>query len=495
VPVISVQPEDMAIQNRLLKELYNSYSEQSTHRGFAFTYAIRTYGCQLNESDSEKIAGFMKSMSFEPALTDDPDIMFFNTCSIRENADDRLFGNLGLIKAAKRKNPSMIVAVCGCMMKQKEHLEKIKRSFPYVDLIFGPQDIHRIPELMHKLHFSKKKVYDVSETDFIADDLALPIERSRSFRALVPVMFGCNKFCSYCIVPYTRGRERSRPLEQIVEEISDLVKKGFKEVMLLGQTVSTYGADLGRKEGFSDLLREVSEIKGLYRLRFMSPYPTDITGEVLQVMKDHPNIERHLHLPVQSGSNRILKKMNRKYTKEQFMETVNTYRSFFPDGTISTDIIVGFPRETEEDFSDTISLVKEAAFDAAFTFQFSARNGTPAAKMEDKISPEVMTERFGRLLLLQNQNCYESNASVVGSVQEVLVEGRSETAPYIFTGRTSENRLVNFSIPKDTLLPWGDRTKEENEVIDGNRLEGSVATVLLKNARPFSLEGRLEKFL
>lgn len=495
MPIVSITSQDVAVQQILHKELYNSYKKQSTQRGFSFTYNIKTYGCQLNESDSEKIAGFFESLSFTPTTDEAPDVMIFNTCSVRENADDRLFGNLGLIKTVKKNNPGMVVAICGCMMKQSVHVEKIRKSYPFVDLVFGPQDIHRLPELFHQLLSSKKTIVDVSETDYLVDDMDLPIDRSRKFRALVPIMYGCNKFCSFCIVPYVRGRERSRPFSRIIEEVRLLTADGYKEILLLGQSVSAYGKDLTNEPGFPELLTAVAEIPDLYRVRFLSPYPTDITEEVLSVIENHPNIERHIHLPLQSGSNRILRDMNRKYTREEFLRTVDIYRSRFPESTISTDIIVGFPGETEEDFKDTLSLIEAAAFDSAFTFKYSVRQGTKAAGMDNQIPQDTVTERFGRLLELQNSNCRKSNDTVVDTVQEVLIEGVSETAKHIYTGRTSTNRLVNFSIPAETLLPWGEMNVNENTGIDGTKLEGMIARIKILKAKPFSIEGELERFL
>ena len=494
MPIVSITPEETAEQNDLLKKLYNSYSEESTKRGYPFSYSIRTFGCQLNESDSEKIAGFLGEMSFVPAVSDDPDLVIFNTCSVRENAEDRLFGNLGIVKAAKKKNPSMMIAVCGCMMKQPENVERIRKSFPYVNLVFGPQDIHRIPELFHKVRFSQKKLFDVSDIDYIADDLSMPVDRSRKFRALVPIMYGCNKFCTYCIVPYTRGRERSRPMEQILTEAKKLIAEGYKEIMLLGQNVNSYGNDLSEGEDFSALLEALAKLPGMYRIRFMTSHPKDLTNEVIDIMARYPNIERHLHLPVQSGSNRVLKTMNRHYTREDFLDTVRYYRDKIPGGTLSTDIIVGFPGETEEEFAETLTMAEEAAFDSAFTFQYSIRQGTPAAKMPDQIPHDVVTERFGRLMELQNHLCYQSNLAVVDTVEELLIEGRSETAAHIFTGRTSSNRLVNFTIPVGTVLPWGQVLGEGNS-INGDELEGAIALVRLLRVRPFSCEGRLESFV
>lgn len=488
-----IQAEDLAAQKKFAEALYQNYHNEAQSRGYEFTFSIRTYGCQLNESDSEKLSGILKTMSFVQGNTDDPDLVIFNTCSVRENAQDRLFGNLGLVKAMKRKNPKLIVGVCGCMMKQEENVEKITKSYPFVDLIFGPQDIHRLPELLYRLHFTSKRVYDVSKNDYLADDLDLPIDRSRRFRALVPIMYGCNNFCTYCIVPYTRGRERSRPFEQIIKELNNLAAEGYKEILLLGQNVNSYGKDNAGMPDFADLLEAAAKIDGISRIRFMTSHPKDLSDRVIDIMAENPNIEKHLHLPMQSGSDNILKAMNRHYTREQYIRTARLFRERIPYGTISTDIIVGFPGETEADFADTLSLMREIRFDSAFTFQYSVRPGTPAAKMEDQIPQDVVTERFTRLLELQNGHCFDSNSGVVGNVEEILIEGRSETAPHILSGRTMSNRLVNFTLPDDIDLPDGTHL-EKGELFDGDRLEGCLANVRITGARPFSLEGRWESF-
>lgn len=493
---IKVVGAEQIAQQEGYKEKITAYlADTSKARGYEYTYSIRTYGCQLNESDSEKLAGTLKSMGFVSGQTEEADLVIFNTCSIRENAQDRLFGNLGLIKAMKRKNPNMVVAVCGCMMKQTENVDKIKQSYPFVDMIFGPQDIHRLPELLHSYFFESKKVYSVSEIDYLADDLDMTIDRSRRFRALVPIMFGCNNFCTYCIVPYTRGRERSRAFDQILTEIQQLVAEGYKEIMLLGQNVNSYGKDTeGEKKDFADLLEAACQIQGLKRLRFMTSHPRDLSDRVIEIMAKETVMEKHLHLPLQSGSDVILKAMNRHYTKEDYLRTAKLFRERIPTGTISTDIIVGFPGEEEADFQDTLGVMEEIRFDSAFTFQYSPRPGTPAAKMEKQISKEVVTERFGRLLELQNRHCYESNLSVVGEKQEILIEGGTETTPHILSGRTLSNRLVNFTLPAGTTLPNGD-VLQNSEALQGDSLEGILCQVTITKARPFSLEGQWERFL
>ena len=486
-------PEDMEKQREYVDHMRQYFVDKAVLRGYPFTFSIRTYGCQLNESDSEKLSGFLQQMSLLPAKTDDPDVVIFNTCSIRENANDRLFGNLGVAKAMKRKNPQMIVCVCGCMMKQDENVEKIRKSYPFVDLIFGPQDIHRIPEYFYHRIFRKKKLYEVSQTDYIVDDLDLPIDRERKFRALVPIMYGCNNFCTYCIVPYTRGRERSRPFEKIMDEIKDLVKRGYKEVLLLGQNVNSYGLDQPGMPDFGDVLQGAARIPGIERVRYMTSHPKDLNERIIDIMRDEPTIEKHLHLALQSGSNTILAAMNRRYTRERFIEIATYFREQLPDGTISTDIIVGFPGETEEDFQDTITLMEQVKFDSAYTFQYSVRQGTPAAQMTNQIDQAVVTERFQRLLDVQNRHCFESNQATVGRLERILIEGKSETAPHILSGRTMSNRLVNFHLPDLTRLPNGDII-ENSTFLNGDILEGVFAMVRITGARPYSLEGTWESF-
>lgn len=489
-----LEPEDLRSQRNITENLREHFMTEGRLRGYPYTYSIRTYGCQLNESDSEKLSGILRAMSFEEASGDTPDLVIYNTCSVRENARDRLFGNLGLVKTMKRTNPHLIVAVCGCLMKQDENIEKIRRSYPFVDLIFGPQDIHRLPELLARSISGEKRVYSVSEEDYLVDDLDMPIDRSRRFRALIPIMYGCDNFCTYCIVPYTRGRERSRPYQKIIEEAKSLQKEGYKEILLLGQNVNSYGKDLEGTTDFADLLAEISDIPGLSRVRFMTSHPKDLSDKVIETISTHPVIERHLHLPLQSGSDTILRAMNRKYTKEQYLRTARLFRERVPDGTISTDIIVGFPGETEEDFAETLDVLAEVRFDSAFTFQYSPRPGTPAAQMQNQVPEEVVTERFGRLLAIQNRHCFESSLSVVGTVQEILIEGGSETSRHILSGRTRSNRLVNFTIPAHAVLPSG--TILENPLtLNGDTLEGVLADVRITGARPFSLEGEWLRFI
>lgn len=459
------------------------------------TYYIYTYGCQLNENDSEKLAGLLDEMGFEKSMTPETaDLVLLNTCSIRENADGRFYGNLGLVKAMRVKNPKMIVGVCGCMPAVEEHAERVKRSYSFVDLMFGTSDIYRLPELLYRRLSGTRRVYDISVEDVIAEDV--PVRRERKHRALSTIMYGCNNFCSYCIVPYTRGRERSRRPEAVLTELKELAEQGYSEVMLLGQNVNSYGKDLKDEPKFNNftaLLEEAAKSSGLKRIRFMTSHPKDISSELLQVMAKYDNIENHLHLPLQSGSDRILKAMNRHYTAEHYLGIVHEAKRLMPEISITTDIIVGFPGESEEDFQKTLEVVEEVGYDSAFTFQYSPRYGTPAAESEEQIPQEIVTERFNRLLELQNNNSLKANERRVGKTYEILIEGLSDHHSEQLTGRASDNHLVNF--------PVTDELFEEAGVINGDyatlgsKLEGRFALVTMVEARQFSLRGKLEKLL
>ena len=480
--VVKVTENDMAQAVSAAEELREYYAALSSRRGSAARYIVKTYGCQLNEADSEKLIGMLESFGLTKAGEGQKaDVVLLNTCAIRENAEDRLFGNLGEFKADRRADKDMVLAVCGCMMKVPKNVEKIRKSFPYTDLVFDPQQIHLFAVLLRDAIKSRKQLVNIGSIDYIADDSLIPISRQRKFRALVPIMYGCNNFCTYCVVPFTRGRERSRDFGSVISELQSLAQQGYKEVMLLGQNVNSYNGGAS----FTDLLRAASEIKGFSRIRFMSSHPKDISDEVIDIMASCDNIEKHLHLPLQSGSDRILKLMNRPYDTERFMHTVDLFRSKVPDGAISTDIIVGFPGETEEDFEQTLKAVERAKFDSAFTFQYSPRPGSKAADMEDQIPADIVTERFGRLLKLQNDLTFESNKALVGKTLEVLIEGESSTAPDILTGRTKSNHLINFTIPEELRLP-GKKASD---------YEGLLCEVKFTNARPYSVDGIMERLL
>lgn len=481
MPINKVTDAEFKVIDAAVDELRSYFSNKADELGHPLTYLIKTYGCQLNESDSEKLSGYLEEMGLAESNDDKADVVFFNTCSIRENADDRLFGNLGVYKSIKRENKDMIIAVCGCMMKVEKNVEKIKKSYPFVDLVFDPQQLHLMPLLLKKSLSSKKLAVDIDNIDYIADDNRMPIARKRKFRALVPIMYGCNNFCTFCIVPYARGRERSRDFDEIINQMKTLAKEGYKEVMLLGQNVNSYGKDLGENRSFPDLLEACAQIEGFSRIRFMTSHPKDLSDRVIDIMAKYNSIETHLHLPCQSGSDAVLKRMNRHYTREQFLRTAKLFREKVPEGAISTDIIVGFPGETDQDFEDTLSLVRECRFDSAFTFQYSKRPGTKAAEFEDQVPQDVVTERFSRLLDLQNELVFESNKNLVGKTMEILIEGESNTAPDILTGRTKCNHLVNFTIPSELGIS-----------LKPDELEGKLGMVKITAAKPYSVEGVLE---
>ena len=479
--IIKTTDKDKLDFDASLSELNEYFSSLGARKGRALTYNVLTYGCQLNESDSEKLSGMLASMGLKESAggeLDAADVIVFNTCSIRENADRHLFGNLGVFKALKKSDRDVIIAVCGCMMKVPENVARIKKSYPYVDLVFDPQQIHRFPVLLRDSIRDKKQMVNISADDYIAEDSFFPIDRKRKFRALVPIMYGCNNFCSYCIVPYARGRERSRDFDEIVRELADLASKGYKEVMLLGQNVNSYKGEGGKT--FADILRAASDFKEFSRVRFMSSHPKDLSDEVIGIMATRPNVEKHLHLAMQSGSDKVLKDMNRPYTIERFLEIVDKFRTQVEGGSLTTDIIVGFPGETEEDFEQTLVAVDKAKFDAAFTFQYSARPGTKAAAFPDQIPQDVVTERFGRLTELTNRYAEESNSRLVGKTMEVLIEGISKAGDMTFSGRTVTNHLVNFTIPEKLGIDIGP-----------DMLEGRLCEVRIDRARPYSVDGEL----
>ena len=375
--------------------------------------------------------------------------MLYNTCTVRENANLKVYGRLGYLGGLKRKNPDMLIALCGCMMQEPQVVEKIRKSYRHVDIIFGTHNIFRLAELIFRRLTEKKMVVDIWEgTDAIVEDL--PVERKYPFKSGVNIMFGCNNFCSYCIVPYVRGRERSRNPEDIIHEIEGLVADGVVEVMLLGQNVNSYGKTLEEPITFAELLRRVEQIDGLERIRFMTSHPKDLSDELIEVMKNSRKICKHLHLPVQSGSSRILKQMNRKYTKEQYLELVDKLRAAVPDISLTTDIIVGFPGETEEDFQETLDVVRRVRYDSAFTFIYSKRTGTPAAAMEDQVPEDVVKDRFDRLLKEVQDIAAQMVKRDEGTVQKVLVEEMDTHEPGYVTGRLSNNTVVHF--PGDASL-------------------------------------------
>ncbi|WP_035290376.1 tRNA (N6-isopentenyl adenosine(37)-C2)-methylthiotransferase MiaB [Clostridium sp. KNHs214] len=408
------------------------------------TYFIETWGCQMNEEDSEKISGMLKNMDYKRTLNrEDADIIIFNTCCVRENAEQKVFGNLGAIKALKRKNPNLIIVVSGCMIQQESMAEEIAKKFPFVSLLIGTHNSYKFPEYLNRLKNGEKQIIDIwkQEGEIVE---GLPIDRRSSVKAFVTIMYGCNNFCTYCIVPHVRGRERSRKPEDIENEVKELVAKGYKEITLLGQNVNSYGKGLEPSINFAELLKRIDKIEGVERIKFMTSHPKDLSEEVIDAIANGRALCEHIHLPVQSGSSKILKKMNRHYTKEQYLALVNKIKEKIPNAALTTDIIVGFPGETEEDFQETIDLVKEVGYDSAFTFLYSIRKGTPAAEYEDQIDEKTKHERFDRLVEVVNNTVISKNKAFEGKIVEVLVEGFSKNNEEKLMGRTRDGRLVNF---------------------------------------------------
>ena len=438
-------------------------------------YNIITFGCQMNEHDSETISGMLQEKGCVEVLSkEDSDITVINTCSIRENADKRLFGTLGQLKKIKEKNPEFIACVCGCMMQQQHIIDTVKSKYPWVDIIFGTHNIHRFPELLEKVCAEKEKTAEILEdSDSIVE--GLPAKRLYRHKSFVNIMYGCNNFCTYCIVPYTRGREKSRQPENILDEVRSLVADGVKEVTLLGQNVNSYKgvSSEGDVYDFADLIYMLDEVDGLERIRFMTSHPKDLSDKLIQAYVDCRKLCNYIHLPVQSGSSSVLKRMNRKYTREQYLELAAKLRRAVPDITMSTDIIVGFPGETEEDFQETLSLVREVKYDSAFTFLYSVRKGTPAAEYEDQIPEDVKHERFNRLVDAVNEESMRKNAAYKGRVEKVLVEGVSKKNDETLTGRTEGFKLVDFEGDKELI--------------------GSMVDVEITEGKTFSLTGRIIK--
>lgn len=407
------------------------------------TFFTQTFGCQMNARDSEKLSGILKGIGYEEAESEEADFVVYNTCTVRENANLRVYGRLGVLHGYKKKNPDMKIALCGCMMQETEVVQKIQKSYRFVDLIFGTHNIFKFAELLAMVFKADRMVIDIwKDTNQIVEDL--PVARKYPFKSGVNIMFGCNNFCSYCIVPYVRGRERSREPEDIIREIEKLVADGVVEVMLLGQNVNSYGKNLKTPISFAELLREIEKIDGLQRIRFMTSHPKDLSMELIQVMAESKKICKHLHLPLQSGSSRLLKIMNRKYTKEQYLALAEEIRKQIPDISLTTDIIVGFPGETEEDFLETLDVVRRVRYDSAFTFQYSKRTGTPAAAMEEQIPAEVVTERFDRLLETVQKISCEMAERFTGTKQMVLIEEENKRMQGYLDGRLSNNHVVHL---------------------------------------------------
>ena len=443
---------------------------QLLENGRCGTFHIATFGCQMNARDSEKLAGILDQIGLLESDSENADFVLYNTCTVRDNANQKVYGRLGYLNTLKKKRPDMMIALCGCMMQEPTVIEKIRKSYPFVDLIFGTHNIFKLAELLtQKLCFGKGMVIDIWEgTEQIVEDL--PVDRKYPFKSGVNIMFGCNNFCSYCIVPYVRGRERSRKPEDIIDEIKRLVADGVVEVMLLGQNVNSYGKNLDNPISFAQLLRQINEIQGLERIRFMTSHPKDLSDELIEAMRDCGKVCSHLHLPLQSGSSRILKEMNRRYTKEDYLALVDRIRAAIPDISLTTDIIVGFPGETEEDFEETIDVVRKVRYDSAFTFIYSKRTGTPAAAMENQVPEDVVKVRFDRLLKEVQAISAEVCGRDVHTVQKVLVESLDDHKEGFVTGRMENNTTVHF--PGDASLI------------------GTIADVYLEESKGFYYMGR-----
>jgi len=434
------------------------------------TCCVTTFGCQMNARDSEKLAGILERTGYELTENEEADFVIFNTCTVRDNANQRVYGRLGHLGSMKKKNPHKKIALCGCMMQEPSVIEKLQKSYGFVDLIFGTHNIYKFAELLVRMFESEGMVIDIwKDTDQIVEDL--PVERKYPFKSGINIMYGCNNFCSYCIVPYVRGRERSRNPEDILREIRALVDEGVVEIMLLGQNVNSYGKNLEHPISFAQLLREVEKIEGLRRIRFMTSHPKDLSDELIEVMKQSTKICRHLHLPLQSGSTRILKAMNRRYTKEEYLALAAKLRKEIPDLAITTDIIVGFPGEEPGDVDETIDVVRQVQYDNAFTFIYSKRTGTPAAAMENQVPGEVVREGFDRLLKVVQDTARERVALLQGQTLEALVEEVNEQDSSFLTGRLSNNTIVHFK---------GDRS-----------LIGKIVPVCLKECHGFYYLGEM----
>ena len=412
---------------------------------------VDTYGCQQNEADSEELRGYIELMGYGFTESEaEADLIVVNTCAIREHAEMRVLGNVGALVHAKAKNPNLLVAVCGCMVQQPHMAEKLKKSFRVVDLAFGPHELWRFPELYNQVRKTGKRVFSAPPSEGVVAE-GLPVRRSGSVKAWLSIMYGCNNFCTYCIVPYVRGRERSRRFDDVVAEARQLVEAGYKDITLLGQNVNSYGKDLGEGRDFADLIRAINDIPGDFLIRFMTSHPRDATEKLFRTMAECEKCARHIHLPVQSGSDRVLKAMNRHYDRAKYLEEVRLARELMPDIVLTTDIIVGFPGETAEDFADTLSLVEEVRYDAMFTFIFSPREGTPAARMPDPVSRDEKQVWFDELVERANAISAEKHAGYIGRTVRVLVDGEGRRGEYNLTARTNGGRLVHLKGDRENI--------------------------------------------
>lgn len=463
----TITPEDIEVQNGFMSRVYDRLY------GLNKKAYIETYGCQQNVSDSETIAGMLVSMGYEMTdIRDDADFIIYNTCAVRENAELKVYGNLGALKHLKNRNGDVILAVCGCMMQQETVKEQIRKKYKHIDLVFGTHSLYKFPELLYRVITDRERVFDVKNSDGAIAE-GLPQKKADGPCAWVSVMYGCNNFCSYCIVPYVRGRERSRDKENILSEVRQAAERGCKEVTLLGQNVNSYGAGLGEDIDFADLLTMVCKIDGIERVRFMTSHPKDISDKLIDTMAREDKICKQLHLPIQAGNDEVLKRMNRKYTSAEYLEKIRKIKHKMPGIALTTDIIVGFPGETTEQFEDTLKILEEVRYDTIFSFIYSRRPGTPASEMEDVISQEEKKANFERLLAVQDRISREKNMELEGKTVTVLVEGKSKNNESFLMGRTEGGKTVNFE---------GDIS-----------LKGELVRVEITEAKTWSLTGKLKK--
>ncbi|MBO6215051.1 MAG: tRNA (N6-isopentenyl adenosine(37)-C2)-methylthiotransferase MiaB, partial [Lachnospiraceae bacterium] len=461
----NLPPEEEAWrQYSFIEKVRGIVATMTQDMGHAPTYCVTTFGCQMNANDSEKLAGILEECGYIEGRDEESDFVIYNTCTVRENANQKVYGRLGVLNGYKRKNPAMKIALCGCMMQEEKAAGIIKKSYPFVDLVFGTHNLYRFPELLYEMLSTGQQVISIAEkSDIIVE--SLPVKHKYGFKSGVNIMFGCNNFCSYCIVPYVRGRERSRRPDEIIAEIKHLAENGTKEVMLLGQNVNSYGRGLEEEIDFAGLLYRVNEINGIERIRFMTSHPKDLSDELIAAMADCHKVCDHLHLPLQSGSDAILKRMNRHYDSAHYLELVDKLRAKLPDIALTTDIIVGFPGETDEDFAATMDVVKKVGYDSAFTFEYSKRTGTPAEKYEDQIPPEVVKLRFDELLAEVRDSGAKRAKRFEGQIRPVLVESLNRQDEGYVTGRLTNNTVVHLK---------GDAS-----------LIGSIVNVRLKECKGF----------
>lgn len=468
----TIDKKDLQIQKEYISRLAADNLNFATKNGRKRKALTETYGCQQNENDTERIRGMLYEAGFE--FTEDiyeADLVIYNTCAVRENAEDKVFGRLGILKHIKEEGHDMLIAVCGCMVQQEHITEKIKNVHEHVDLIFGTHSLYKMPSLLYEAMQKKGAIIDIEDNEgAIAEDI--PILRDFSQKAWVSVMYGCNNFCSYCIVPYVRGRERSRRPEAVINEVKELVKNGCTEISLLGQNVNSYGKDLEENIDFSDLLKMVNDVEGVERIRFMTSHPKDFGDKLIQTMKECDKVCHQMHLPFQAGSDRILKQMNRGYTKAEYLEKIAKLKEAIPGISLSTDVIVGFPTETNEDFEHTLDVLREVEFDNIFSFIYSRREGTPAAKLDFVLSEDEIHKNFNRLLEVQNEISKRKNEAYVGRCEKVLVDGASKNDPNMLSGRLESSKVVNFR---------GDES-----------LVGRYVDVIITEARTWSLNGKLK---